>query len=346
MAQFSEILLNWYDSHARELPWRQTSDPYLIWVSEIILQQTRVDQGLDYYLRFIKRFPNIKSLADADEDEVLRYWQGLGYYSRARNLHEAAKSMNNCFPTIYNNVLKLKGIGKYTAAAICSMAYGMPYAAIDGNVYRVLSRFFGIETPIDSTNGKKEFEELAQSLLCINNPGKYNQAIMDFGAIQCTPKSPKCNICPLSDSCLAKNNNKIESLPVKSKKTKVTERFFNYLYITDGDNIWLQKRTNNDIWKNLYELPLIETHEQVDVEHIITNDYFKDFTSEIKGDIVMHFSKRINHVLTHRIIHANFYRVEIEKGNRLPKTYIQIPIEDWNRYAMPQLIYNYLEDIK
>src|SRR5574344_1559841 len=183
MAHFSEILLNWYDSHARELPWRQTSDPYLIWVSEIILQQTRVDQGLDYYLRFIKRFPNIKSLADADEDEVLRYWQGLGYYSRARNLHEAAKSMNNCFPTIYNNVLKLKGIGKYTAAAICSMAYGMPYAAIDGNVYRVLSRFFGIETPIDSTNGKKEFEELAQSLLCINNPGKYNQAIMDFGAI-------------------------------------------------------------------------------------------------------------------------------------------------------------------
>jgi A/G-specific adenine glycosylase len=343
MAQFFEKICNWYASNARKLPWRETTDPYRIWVSEIILQQTRVEQGLGYYTRFIKRFPDLISLANADEDEVLRYWQGLGYYSRARNLHEAAKSMNGKFPSIYNKVLELKGVGKYTAAAICSIAYGMAYAVVDGNVYRVLSRYFGIETPIDSTKGKKEFEELAQSLLPDKEPGLYNQALMDFGAIQCTPATPKCDTCPLADACMAKSTHKIDILPIKSKKIKVGERFFNYFLITDNNVFWQHKRTGKDIWMNLFELPLIETEQQTDIEQLLTNTDFKHLTSTITVPLNIKFLNKTKYLLTHRIIHANFYQIEVQNDCRLTSDYFPISLSDWKKYAMPQLIYRFLE---
>jgi len=209
MSALSDILIEWYASNKRDLPWRNTVDPYLIWISEIILQQTRVDQGLDYFLRFIRRFPDISTLAEASEDEVLKYWQGLGYYSRARNLHEAAKGMHGLFPATYEGVRALKGVGDYTAAAVCSIAYGMPYAVVDGNVYRVLSRYFGIDTPIDSTEGRKLFYALAQEMQDKSRPALYNQAIMDFGAMQCVPKSPDCFSCPLLESCFAKSKENV-----------------------------------------------------------------------------------------------------------------------------------------
>ena len=234
MNEFTKTIVEWYEENKRELPWRESADPYLIWISEIILQQTRVAQGYDYFLRFIKRFPDVQTLAAADEDEVMKYWQGLGYYSRARNLHAAAKSMNGVFPKTYPEVLALKGVGEYTAAAICSFAYGMPYAVVDGNVYRVLSRYFGIDTPIDSTEGKKLFAALADEMLDKKHPAVYNQGIMDFGAIQCTPQSPNCLFCPLAGGCSALSKGLMTKLPVKQHKTKTTNRYFNYIYVRAG----------------------------------------------------------------------------------------------------------------
>lgn len=263
---FSEKLIAWYAENKRELPWRDTTDPYIIWISEIILQQTRVAQGYDYFLRFIHRFPNVTALAEAPEDEVMKCWQGLGYYSRARNLHAAAKSMNGVFPATYEEVRALKGVGDYTAAAICSSAYGMPYAVVDGNVYRVLSRYFGIDTPVDSTEGKKLFAALADEMMDKSQPAVYNQAIMDFGAIQCTPQSPNCLFCPLVDSCSALKEGTITKLPVKQHKTKTTNRYFNYIYVRVGACTYLHKRTEDDIWKNLFEFPLIETEAPVTEE--------------------------------------------------------------------------------
>ena len=261
MNQFAPLLIDWYEHNKRELPWRQTQDPYKIWISEVILQQTRVAQGYDYYCRFIERFPDFHALAQADEDEVMKYWQGLGYYSRARNLHEAARSIDSqeYFPKTYAEVRALKGVGEYTAAAICSIAYDMPYAVVDGNVYRVLSRYFGIDTPIDSTEGKKLFAALADEMLDKKHPAVYNQGIMDFGAIQCTPQSPDCLFCPLVGSCSALSKGLVAKLPVKQHKTKTTNRYFNYIYVRAGAYTFINKRTGNDIWKNLFELPLIET---------------------------------------------------------------------------------------
>ena len=261
MSEFADKLIGWYEENKRDLPWRDTKDPYRIWISEIILQQTRVAQGYDYFVRFMERFPDVFTLAEADEDEVMKHWQGLGYYSRARNLHAAARSMASSggFPVTYEGVLALKGVGEYTAAAICSFAYDMPYAVVDGNVYRVLSRWLGIDTPIDSTSGKKEFAQAAQELMDKRRPALYNQAIMDFGALQCTPASPDCLFCPLADSCLALSQGRVDTLPVKQHKTKVTHRFFNYIYVRTGGYTFIRKRTGNDIWKNLYEPLLIET---------------------------------------------------------------------------------------
>lgn len=256
---FSNAIENWYKEYKRELPWRDSADPYVIWISEIILQQTRVVQGYDYFVRFMKRFPDVATLAEADEDEVMKYWQGLGYYSRARNLHAAAKSMNGVFPKTYPEVRALKGVGEYTAAAICSFAYNMPYAVVDGNVYRVLSRYLGIDTPIDSTEGKKLFAAVADELLDRKNPALYNQAIMDFGAIQCSPQTPNCMFCPLADSCAALAKGTVAELPVKQHKIKTTNRYFNYIYVRMGVHTFINKRTGNDIWRNLFELPLIET---------------------------------------------------------------------------------------
>ena len=317
MNNFSEILINWYREHKRELPWRESSDPYLIWISEIILQQTRVVQGYDYFIRFIKRFPDVTSLAEADEDEVMKFWQGLGYYSRARNLHAAARSMNGVFPKTYPEVLALKGVGEYTAAAICSFAYNMPYAVVDGNVYRVLSRYLGIETPIDSTEGKKLFASLAGEFLDKSRPAVYNQAIMDFGAIQCTPQNPACLFCPLAGSCMALSKSMVAQLPVKQHKTKTTERFLNYIYVRAGACTFINKRTGNDIWKNLFELPLIETASSVTEEELLALPEFIKLFDKEEVPVVRSICRNVKHVLSHRVFMKLFCRKKQNLSHRI-----------------------------
>ena len=343
MNNFSEILINWYREHKRELPWRESSDPYLIWISEIILQQTRVVQGYDYFIRFIKRFPDVTSLAEADEDEVMKFWQGLGYYSRARNLHAAARSMNGVFPKTYPEVLALKGVGEYTAAAICSFAYNMPYAVVDGNVYRVLSRYLGIETPIDSTEGKKLFASLAGEFLDKSRPAVYNQAIMDFGAIQCTPQNPACLFCPLAGSCMALSKSMVAQLPVKQHKTKTTERFLNYIYVRAGACTFINKRTGNDIWKNLFELPLIETASSVTEEELLAlPELIKLFDKE-EVPVVRSICRNVKHVLSHRVLYANFYEVVLPEKTKSFSSYLKIKTNELEQYAVPKLIHAFLE---
>ena len=325
MKNFSSVLLKWYQANKRDLPFRQTKDPYLIWLSEIILQQTRVAQGLAYYLKFSKKFPSPRALARATEDEVLKLWQGLGYYSRARNLHTAAQSMNGKFPATYEKVRALKGVGDYTAAAICSVAYNMPYAVVDGNVYRVLARVFGIDTPIDSTEGKREFTARAQDLLDKKNPGDYNQAIMDFGAMVCTPQAPQCLLCPLAKKCHAFQTGNVEKLPVKAQKTKVTERYFHYIYVEQGPYTWLHKRGAGDVWENLYELPLVETAgAKVDLSSV---KWLK------------------KHVLSHRIIYADLYKVALPPSVHVPEKFIKIPHRQLTKYAVSRLVQKLLEKI-
>lgn len=272
-------LLGWYAAHKRELPWRDTSDPYRIWVSEVVLQQTRVAQGYDYFLRFMKRFPTVGALAEATEDDVLAAWQGLGYYSRARNLHAAARSIAAAgeFPRSYKEVLALKGVGEYTAAAICSFAYGMPLAVVDGNVYRVLSRFFDIGTPIDSTEGRKYFKAMADELLDCGHPADYNQAIMDFGALQCTPQSPNCPGCPFRDSCSAYNRGVVAERPVKQGRVKVSERYFALVYVRSGNHCYLRKRPAGDIWQGLYEPLLLEFDHRPDSQEVECRPEVLDF---------------------------------------------------------------------
>ena len=342
--EFARLLIEWYHEHKRDLPWRNTNDPYLIWISEIILQQTRVAQGYAYYQRFIERFPNLESLAAAEENEVLKYWQGLGYYSRARNLHQAAISVNGVFPVKYEDILKLKGVGIYTAAAICSFAYNQPHAVVDGNVYRVLSRFFGINEPIDSGKGKKIFASLAHDLLDKIQPALYNQAIMDFGALQCTPLSPDCTVCPFKNRCFAFNHNMVSSLPIKQNKTKTSERFFYYLLIRDNGNIYLNKRTENDIWKNLYELPLIESNTALAVDDFIRK---QEFASIFKEDSVVNVRllNKTKHVLSHRIIYADFYELEAQdiKMDFLSK-YTRLNMADLELYPVSRLMHNFFEN--
>ena len=347
MNEFTKIIESWYAEHRRDLPWRDTTDPYLIWVSEIILQQTQVKQGYDYYLRFVQRFPNVQSLADAEEDEVLNYWQGLGYYSRARNMHAAAKSMNGKFPQTYEAVRALKGVGDYTAAAICSFAYGMPVAVVDGNVYRVLARYVGIDTPIDSTKGVKLFRQLAEDFLDKRHPSTYNQAIMDFGALQCTPSHPHCEACPLQETCVAFREGRVEELPVKQHKTKQTLRYFNYLFIRQGDYTYINKRTEKDIWKNLYQFPLLETDsEMTDNPAAFFSQLEKNFflTTEMKFRLLKH---GVKHVLSHRIIMADFYEVKVPEETELALSpaFIKVPVSNLDDYAFPVLISNFLKEI-
>lgn len=339
MNYFSEAIIKWYQEYKRDLPWRESSDPYLIWISEIILQQTRVAQGYDYYLRFIERFPDVETLAAADEDEVLKYWQGLGYYSRARNLHAAAKSMNGVFPKTYTEVLALKGVGEYTAAAICSFAYGMPYAVVDGNVYRVLSRYFGIDTPIDSTEGKKLFAALADEMLDKEHPAIYNQGIMDFGAIQCTPQSPNCMFCPLADSCLALSKGLVAQLPVKLKTMKTTNRYFNYIYVRAGAYTYINKRTANDIWKNLFELPLIETTTPMSEEEFLASAEFKALFAPGEKPVIRSVCRNVKHVLSHRIIYTNFYEVTLPEESASFSNFLKIKEKELDKYAVSQLLH-------
>ena len=334
--EFASILLDWFQENGRDLPWRQTRDPYAIWLSEIILQQTQVKQGWEYWERFMRRWPNVEALAAATEDEVLREWQGLGYYSRARNLHYAARQIveMGSFPNTIEGIKQLKGVGDYTAAAIGSIAFNLPAAVVDGNVYRVLSRYFGIDTPINTTEGKKLFAAMAQemALPSLNREGAgvglYNQAIMDFGAIQCTPQSPKCEACPLMESCEAFRANRIQELPVKLKTLKIRERHLIYIYIRYKGQTAIHRRGAGDIWQGLWE-PLLTDDEN-----------FSLFTFHSSLRLV---KQGIRHVLTHRVLYADFYLWEPDKRPSLPSDYIWIPESDIDNYALPRLIEILLE---
>ena len=347
---FNEKLIEWYLSNKRELPWRDSSDPYKIWISEIILQQTRVNQGLSYYERFIRRFPDVKSLNEAKEDEVLKFWQGLGYYSRARNLHSTARMItslhNGVFPADYPSVLKLKGIGEYAAAAICSFAYGQPYAVVDGNVFRVLSRFFALSTPIDSGKGKKEFSELAQELLDKENPGLHNQAMMDLGATVCTPSSPNCAGCPLQEGCCAFADRSWASFPVKTQKTKQRDRYFYYLYIIGMDGkTYLHKREENDIWKNLYELPLIETDRKLSEEELYDQSGFQPLEAEFENLRIKKIHPPFKHVLSHQCIYACFLEVEADYRKSGKSIFTEIDESKIGDYAVSRLTDIFLSEM-
>ena len=336
-------LLQWFQENGRDLPWRQTRDPYAIWLSEIILQQTQVKQGWEYWERFMRRWPTVEALAAATEDEVLREWQGLGYYSRARNLHYAARQIveMGSFPNTLEGIKQLKGVGDYTAAAIGSIAFDLPVAVVDGNVYRVLSRYFGIDTPINTTEGKKLFAALAQDQLlpALNREGMgaglYNQAIMDFGAIQCTPQSPKCADCPLMESCEAFRTNRVQQLPVKLKTLKIRERHLIYIYIRYKGQTAIHRRGPGDIWQGLYEPLLLE----VSKKEQEVRDLLK--ASGILSPLTTHLSplkENVKHVLTHRVLYADFYLLEVNEKPTLPADYIWIPEADIDNYALPRLI--------
>ena len=321
---FALTLLDWFRENGRDLPWRQTHDPYAIWLSEIILQQTQVKQGWEYWERFMHHWPTVEALAEATEDEVLREWQGLGYYSRARNLHYAARQIVALghFPNTIEDIKQLKGVGDYTAAAIGSIAFNLPAAVVDGNVYRVLARHFGIDTPINTTEGKKVFAALAQELLPAS-AATYNQAIMDFGAIQCTPASPNCTICPLMESCEALRQNSIAQLPVKLKKLKVRERHLIYIYVRCQGEVAIHRRGAGDIWQGLWEPWLVD---------------------EVPEGAVL-LRQNVKHVLTHRILYADFYLWEPEEKPSLPPDYIWIKETELDHYAVPRLIEILLESL-
>ncbi len=319
---FTTTLLDWFALNGRDLPWRHTQDPYAIWLSEVILQQTRIQQGMDYWLRFMQRWPRVEDLAAATEDEVLRLWQGLGYYSRARNLHTAAQQIvaQGGFPTTLEGIRSLKGVGDYTAAAIGSIAFGLPAAVVDGNVYRLLARHYGIDTPINTTHGKAEFTELAQSLLPADQPAAFNQAMMDFGAIQCTPTSPKCVVCPLQESCEALRTGRIGELPVKERKLKIQTVRLTYIYIRCNGKTAIRRRPAGGIWQGLWE-PF---------------NAADSLPSWGQGAILLRHG--VKHVLTHRILLADFYLLEVQDPPTLPDDYIWVDEGDLDRYAFPRLI--------
>jgi A/G-specific adenine glycosylase len=336
MADFNPLIKDWYRLNKRRLPWRITKDPFKIWLSEIILQQTKVEQGLSYYLKFTNRFKTAEDLAKTTEQEVLNLWQGLGYYSRARNLHFTAKTVVNehkgKFPKTYTELLKLKGVGSYTAAAIASFCFDEPVAVVDGNVYRVLSRVFDLEIAIDSSEGKKYFFELAQNLIDKEDPALFNQAIMEFGALQCVPKNPNCEICPLDSICLSKSNGTWMNRPVKSKKTSVKHRFFHFLIFQNDQTTYLQKRSEKDIWQNLFQFPLIETDENSE----ITN--FENYTPHTPSKI----SAEIVHVLSHQKIHARFYHFN-HLPSKIDTDWMAVKMTEIQDYPIPRLIDRYLE---
>ncbi|MDR0866239.1 MAG: A/G-specific adenine glycosylase [Candidatus Symbiothrix sp.] len=340
-------LIKWYKKNQRDLPWRNIQDPYKIWVSEIILQQTRVVQGLEYYNRFTGRFPDVKSLAEADEQEVLKYWQGLGYYSRARNLHFAAKTImneyNGEFPKDYNKVLKLKGIGGYTAAAITSFAWDMPYPVVDGNVFRFLSRLFAVDEPIDTGKGKKDFTKLAGGLMDKSHAGLFNQAIMEFGALQCIPASPDCSACPFEIVCLAHAWHSIAHYPVKSHKTKTKDLYFYYFHIHDSDSLYINRRSEKGIWQNLFEFPLIESEEPLDFEQLSRTAQFREWFQGENTDFKLIIENR-KHVLSHRVLYASFYEVALEKLPETPDKFTKIKSGEIDNYPVHRLMQYYLEE--
>ncbi|WP_298893121.1 A/G-specific adenine glycosylase [uncultured Psychroserpens sp.] len=340
---FTEILTHWYSVNKRSLPWRTTKNPYHIWLSEIIMQQTQITQGLPYYEAFVNRFPSVFDLANANEQDVLKLWQGLGYYSRARNLHTSAKYIANVlggeFPNTYTEIVKLKGVGDYTASAIASICFNEPHAVVDGNVYRVLSRYFGIDTPINSTKGIKEFKKLATSLIDSKHPGDYNQAVMEFGATQCKPKSPYCIVCPLNTSCIAIQKGKVDELPVKLKKTKVTKKHFNFLVIISEDNnIIFEKRTSKGIWQNLYQFPLVETKSALTSEVFESNPGIKSLFNGSKFTYSLYNTNELVHKLSHQHLYTKFWIIEVKK---LPKK--GISISELKTYPTSILISNFID---
>lgn len=338
LMSFSNILIAWYHNNKRDLPWRNTKNPYHIWLSEIILQQTRVNQGLPYFEAFTTSFPTVTDLANASEDEVLKLWQGLGYYSRARNLHATAKfitaNLNGIFPKQYKELIKLKGIGPYTAAAVASFAHKEAIAVVDGNVFRVISRYFGIFDDISTAKTRTIFQNLANELICKNNPDVFNQAIMDFGALQCTPKNPDCINCVFQETCFAFRNNKTEELPVKLSKTKVSNRYFNFLIYKDKNKkTIIEQRTEKGIWQNLFQFPLIETQNTISHEEIIPliNSSYIGIEKLNKTEIV--------HKLSHQKLHINFWEVEIDEISSENK----ISIEDLDTFAFPIVLWNFIK---
>ncbi|TAH42852.1 MAG: A/G-specific adenine glycosylase [Bacteroidetes bacterium] len=341
-------IINWYRSNKRDLPWRNTKNPYFIWISEVVLQQTRVEQGTSYYLKFIKKFPTVKRLASATESEVLKLWQGLGYYSRARNMHAAAKEIVNRhkgkFPTSYDEIIKLKGIGEYTAAAISSFAFHLPKPVLDGNVYRFISRYFGIHTPIQSSKAKNEFLTIAAQLLSDNPPHEFNQAIMEFGALQCKPGTPDCKSCPLQSSCYAFEHNAVTTLPVKNKKIASRNRYFYYLVIRDSKSIYLRQRIEKDIWQNLFEYPLIETKTKLTNSALIKSPAWKKI---FKGSetLVHKITEERKHVLSHQVLHTRFVELSCpDKKFSVPPGWEKVRKTEIKNYALPRLIDRYMQE--
>lgn len=341
--EFSNTLIYWYLQNKRDLPWRETKNPYWVWLSEIMLQQTRIAQGLNYFLKFKQAFPTVHDLAKASETEVLKLWQGLGYYSRARNLHQTAQFIsekkNGVFPDNYKDLIQLKGVGDYTASAIASICFNKPEAVVDGNVYRVLARYFGIKTPINSAKGNKKFKILAQSLLDKDQPGIFNQAIMDFGSIQCKPVNPNCSSCPLSLSCVALEKNLIKELPVKEKKGNIRNRFFNYLvFVTKDGKTILELRREKGIWQGLYEFPLVEL--KTSSTDLLTS---KEFLSRVPNNtkVTLFNHQPIIHKLSHQHLYTHFWKIELERYSKAT-----IPFQEISQYPVPILIAKFIQDFK
>jgi A/G-specific adenine glycosylase len=345
--KISRLLLKWYKENGRELPWRDTKEPYKIWISEIILQQTRIAQGMEYYFLFLKKFPDIKSLANAEEKEVMKAWEGLGYYSRARNLHTTAKEIvekyGGIFPGTYQELIKLKGIGPYTAGAILSIAFNQKVPAIDGNVKRILSRLFLIKEDINSTESAKKTHEIMELLLETANPSIFNQALMDLGSLICTPRQPDCYNCPLQYKCEAFNNNKQNELPVIIKNKKQRERYFYFVVLDDGINTYIARRNRNDIWKFLYQFPLIES--DVSLSQEILSEKIQHLLGTQKFNIA-DITKEIKHILSHQIIRARFLHIKPESANFKFKSESNLKIKKTSigEYPVPRLIENYLEE--
>ncbi len=336
MHPFSRTILDWYACNGRDLPWRRTQDPYAVWLSEIILQQTRIVQGMDYWKRFLKRFPTVQDLAAASEDEVMRLWEGLGYYSRARNLHAAAQQIVTlgAFPTTLEGISSLKGVGDYTAAAIGSICFGLPAAVVDGNVYRVLARHFGVETPVGTTAAKKEFTALAQRLLPPGEASAFNQGMMDFGALQCTPQNPDCLTCPLQASCHAFRTGRQGLLPVKKAAAKVQERHLSYVYVRFNGETAIRKRPAGDIWQGLWEPLRLPVGAGNDASHAAFSE-----------DALQLLRKGVKHQLTHRTLIADFYLWEPVQRPQLPDGYLWIQETELDRYGKPRLFEKLLEAI-
>ncbi len=348
MSEWSHKLLRWYEANKRDLPWRGINDPYKIWLSEVMLQQTRVNQGWEYYNRFIEKYPTVSKLASASEHDILKLWQGLGYYSRARNMHHAAKEIvanyKGKFPSDYESIRSLRGVGDYTAAAIASIAFKLPYAVVDGNVLRVYSRLLGITEPIDSTKGKNLIWAAAAELLPENNPGNYNQAIMELGALCCTPKNPDCPECPLQSACYAYAHKQTGKLPVKKGKIKQRQRFLNYLVICHRSRVLLRKRSGNDIWKGLNDFPCIETEKPLSPGKLMAGKEWKAvFTNTFP--VIELVSEQHKHILSHQKLNARFIRIKISKLlKKLPNDCFWAEKKNIDKYAVPRLIERYISD--